>query len=114
MIVNILGVKIWINILENQSNRSEYLVRKFEIPTISVIIDTILKYGEIILIYNVRIGPKYWYLTTLIIISIIFIINKILKKKDYFEILEYITLVVLSIIIPIIPILATPVDSQYI
>lgn len=114
MIVNILGVKIWIKILENRSSGAEYLVRKFEIPTISVIIDTILKYGEIILIYNVRIGPKNWYLTTLIIISIIFIINKILKKKDYFEILEYITLVVLSIIIPIIPILATPVDSQYI
>ena len=114
MIVNILGVKIWIKILENRSSGAEYLVRKFEIPTISVIIDTILKYGEIILIYNVRIGPKYWYLTTLIIISIIFIINKILKKKDYFEILEYITLVVFSIIIPIIPVLATPVGSQYI
>ena len=62
MIVNILGVKIWINFLENQSSESEYLVRKFEIPTISVIIDTILKYGEVILVYNVRIGPKYWYL----------------------------------------------------
>lgn len=107
MIVNLIGVKIWGNILGNE-------FRKFEFPSISVIIDTILTYGELILIYNAGIGPKYWYFATLIIISIIFIINIILKKKDYFEILEYITLVILSIIVPIIPILATPVGSQYI
>lgn len=107
MIVNFVGVKIWDNVLGNE-------FRKFTFPSISVIIDTILKFGEIILIYNSGIGPKYWYLITLIIISIIFIVNIVIKKKDYFEILEYITLIVLSILVPIIPILATPVESQYI
>lgn len=106
MIVNFVGVKIWDNVLDNE-------FRKFTFPSISVIIDTILKFGEFILIYNSGIGPKYWYLITLIIISIIFIIDKVIKKKDYFEILEYVTLIVLSILIPIIPILATPVESQY-
>ena len=107
MVVNFVGVKIWDNVLDNQ-------FREFTFPSISVIIDTVLNFGEIILIYNAGIGPKYWYLITLVIISIIFIVNIMLKKKDYFEILEYVTLVILSILIPIIPILATPVDSQYI
>lgn len=108
MIVNFIGVKIWDNVLDN-----EFSSRKFTFPSISVIIDTILKFGENILIYNSGIGPKYWYFITLIITSIIFIVDIVIKKKDYFEILEYVTLIVLSILIPIIPILATPVELQY-
>lgn len=107
MIVNFIGVKIWDNVLNNP-------FREFTIPSILVIIDTILKFGEIILIDNVGVGPKYWYFSILVIFGVILIIDKIIKKKEYFEILEYITLVVLSVLIPIIPIIATPVNSQYI
>jgi len=107
MIFNFVGVKVWDKVLGNE-------FRKFEFPSINVIFNTILKFGEIILIYNVGIGPKYWYLILLGILTIMFIITMILKKKDYFMILEYIVLVLLSVIIPIIPILATPEDSQYI
>lgn len=106
MIVNFIGVKIWAKILGNE-------FRKFEMPSIVAILATILKFGETILIDNVGIGPKYFYLALIAILTVIFIIGIILRKKDYFMILEYVTLIILSIIIPIIPILATPA-TQYI
>lgn len=106
MIFNFVGVKIWSNILNYQS-------REFEFPSISIIINTILNYGKKLLIYNCGIGPKYWYLSTLLIISIIFVINIVIKKKDYFEIFEYFVLITLSVLIPIIPVIVTPVEVQY-
>lgn len=106
MIVNFIGVKIWAKILGDE-------FRKFEMPSIVAILTTILKFGETILIDNVGIGPKYFYLALIAILTVIFIIGIILRKKDYFMILEYVTLIILSIIIPIIPILATPA-TQYI
>ena len=81
---------------------------------ISDIIGTILKFGETILVYNVGIGPKYLYLSLLVILTIIFIAGMIQRKKNYFMILEYIVLILLSILVPLIPILATPTESQYI
>ena len=107
MIVNFVGVKIWDRVLGNE-------FRKFEIPSIATIIGTILKFGETILIYNVGIGPKYWYLILLAILTIIFIVGMILRKKNYFMILEYIVLIILSVLVPLIPILAMPTNSQYI
>ena len=107
MIVNFVGVKIWTIILANN-------FRQFEFPTISTIIETILKFGETILIWNVGVGHKYWYLSLLIVLTIIFVAGMILKKKNYFMILEYIVLILLSILVPLIPIVITPVDSQYI
>lgn len=106
MIFNFIGVKIWSHILNLQS-------REFDFPSISIIINTIIKYGKKLLIDNCGIGPKYWYLEILIILSITFIINISIKKKNYFEILEYVVLIILSIIIPIIPVIVTPVDLQY-
>lgn len=107
MIVNFVGVKLWDSALQ-------YEFRKFEIPSISDIIGTILKFGETILVYNVGIGPKYLYLSLLVILTIIFIAGMIQRKKNYFMILEYIVLILLSILVPLIPILATPTESQYI
>lgn len=107
MIVNFVGVKLWDSALQ-------YEFRKFEIPSISDIIGTILKFGETILVYNVGIGPKYLYLSLLVILTIIFIAGMIQRKKNYFMILEYIALILLSILVPLIPILATPTESQYI
>lgn len=107
MIVNFVGVKIWTVVLANN-------FRQFEFPTISTIVGTILKFGESILIYNVGVGPKYWSLILLIVLTIIFVAGMVLRKKNYFMILEYIVLILLSILVPIIPIIVTPVDSQYI
>lgn len=83
MIVNFVGVKLWDKALQ-------YEFRKFEFPSIATIIGTILKFGETILIYNVGIGPKYWYIALLVVLTIIFIAGMILRKKNYFMILEYI------------------------
>lgn len=106
MMVNFVGVKVFDKILDNP-------FRQFEMPSIKILFYTICKFGEDILIYNIGIGPKYSYFITITILTIIFIIN-VIKKKKYFIILEYAVLVVLSVVIPIIPILATPVESQYI
>ena len=106
MIINFIGVKIWDKILNNE-------FRKFEMPTLAIILKTIFKYAKYILIYNVGIGTKYSYLITIAIISIIFVIKEI-NKKEYFIMLEYIIIIILSILIPIIPIIITPVDLQYI
>lgn len=106
MIANFIGIKIWTNILQFQT-------RTFSFPSIEVIIETIIKFGKIMLVYNCGIGPKYWYLITLVIMTIVFICNNLIRKRALFEILEYFTLVVLSILIPIIPIIITPVEVQY-
>lgn len=106
MIANFIGVKIWTSILK-------YQTRTFDFPSIEMIIKTILKFGKVILIHNFWIGPKYWYLIFLTILTVIFIYNMIMKKKDFFEILEYFTLIVLSVLIPIIPVIIMPVELQY-
>lgn len=74
MIVNFIGVKIWAKILGDE-------FRKFEMPSIVAILATILKFGETILIDNVGIGPKYFYLALIAILTVIFIIGIILRKK---------------------------------
>ena len=106
MIFNFIGVKAWSNILN-------YPFRQFDFPSISIIIDTILKFGKFILVDNCGIGPKYWYLMMILILSVVFFINLLKKKIEYFEILEFFTLVFLSIIIPIIPVIVTPIEQQY-
>lgn len=86
--------------------------RQTTMPNFSEIINTIVKYVKFVLIDNVDVGFKYWYLSIIILISILFIIL-FTKNKKYFNIFEYIILIVVSILIPIAPVLTMPVSSQY-
>ena len=73
MIINFAGVKMWTNVFKCES-------RAFDFPTIQIIIATIAKFGEFLVIHNCGIGPKCWYLRLILIVSLAFIANIIIKK----------------------------------
>ena len=81
--------------------------------TIQIIIDTIKKYGKMMAVDTFTVLPKYFYLLVIGIITIWYALNNF-KKKDYFSILEYIILVILAFIMPLLPVIATAQEQQYI
>ena len=87
--------------------------RRTTILSIDQIISTIVHYGKYLLLENLEIGPKGWYLIFIVILSVIFIVS-IIKDKKYFHIFEYIVLVLLSFIVPTLPLIVMPIESQYI
>lgn len=86
--------------------------RQTTMLSFSEIVNTIVKYVKYILIDNVEVGFKYWYLSIIVLITILFIIL-FTKNKKYFNVFEYIILIIVSILIPIAPVLTMPVSSQY-
>lgn len=87
-------------------------IRPTAILTIQAIIDTIKKYGTIMAVDTFKVLPKYFYLIIIGIITVWYVINN-LKNKDLFSILEYIILVVLAFIMPLLPVVATAQSQQY-
>ena len=106
MIINLLLVKLFLIWLQDSQ-------RQMGLITFTEMISSIFKYGKIVLINNVGIGPKGLYLLAIIFLNILFIAT-IIKNKRYFHILEYIVLIVTAILIPVLPVLTMPLDSQYI
>lgn len=107
MIINLLATKIFSNIFN-------YEFRKMDILSIPEMFNTVVRLGYDMLVKTFGIGPKYWYIFTITIISVIFLICIFKKQKSKFHILEYIVLLASCIIVPILPMLATPVANQYI
>ena len=105
MIINLIMTKVF-------SNYFQMITRQTSILSIGQMIETILKYGKNILVSNLDIGIRGSYLVIIIILSIIFIAS-VIKSKKYFHIFEYIVLVLLSVILPILPLLVMPVETQY-
>lgn len=105
MIINLIMTKVF-------SNYFQMITRQTAILSIGQMIETILKYGKNLLVSNLDIGIRGSYLVIIIILSIIFIVS-VIKSKIYFHIFEYIVLVLLSVILPILPLLAMPVETQY-
>lgn len=105
------GVIMLLNLLVSKGFAIFFKVtqRQTTMLNFSEIINTVVKYVKFVLIDNVDVGFKYWYLSIIILISILFIIL-FTKNKKYFNIFEYIILIVVSILIPIAPILTM---SQY-
>ena len=87
-------------------------IRPTAILTIQAIIDTIKKYGTIMAVDTFKVLPKYFYLIIIGIITVWYVINN-LKNKDLFSILEYVILVVLAFIMPLLPVVATAQSQQY-
>lgn len=108
------GIIMLINLLISKSFGAYFNEpgRQTAMLTFADIINTIFKYGKYILIDNIEIGFKYWYLTIIIILTILFVVL-FKKNKTYFNIFEYVVLLVVSILIPIVPLIATPVYAQY-
>lgn len=103
--LNLVLVKLIENILGSG-------VRSTAIPEIKIIIETIKKYGTIMAVNTFEVFPKYFYIIITGIISILYIFN-CCKSKDYFSILEYIILIILAVIIPLLPVIATAQEKQY-
>ena len=81
--------------------------------TLQVIIATIKKYGTMMAVDTFTVLPKYFYLVVIGIMTIWYILNN-LKTRDYFSILEYVILVFLAFIMPLLPVIATAQEQQYI
>ena len=106
MIINLFATKIF-------SNMFNYEFRKMDVLSIPEILNTVVRLGYDMLVKTFGIGPKYWYIFTVIIISIIFLSYIFKKQKSKFHIVEYVVLLASCIIVPILPMLATPIESQY-
>lgn len=88
------------------------ITRKTALISIGEMIDTIIKFGKIIVLENLSIGPTGWCLAFIAILSIIFVI-RVIKTKEYFHIFEYIVLVLVACLLPILPLIVIPVSEQY-
>lgn len=107
MIINLFAIKIFSFIFNNE-------FRKTALLSITYIINTITRLGSDMVLGTFGIGPKYWYVLVIAAISLIFLVYIFKYKASKFHILEYIILVICCIIVPILPMLATPVKDQYI
>ena len=87
--------------------------RETALLNLGQIFTTIFKYGGQLVMDNLNILPKGSYLVAIIILSIVFIAS-VVKRKKYFHIFEYIVLVLLSFVVPTLPLVVMPVESQYI
>lgn len=106
MLLNLLATKIFSFILHNEFRETAML-------SIPEMFETITRVSGYMAIDTFGIGPRYWYIFSLSLISIIFLIYIIKNKKIDFSIVEYIVLILACILTPIIPLLATPVNKQY-
>mgnify|MGYP001859555931 CR=1 FL=1 len=108
------GVIMLLNLLVSKGFAIFFKVtqRQTTMLNFSEIINTVVKYVKFILIDNIDVGFKYWYLSVIVIISILFIVL-FTKNRKYFNIFEYVILILVSILIPIAPILTMPISSQY-
>lgn len=105
MIINLVMTKVF-------SSYFKMTTRPTSLLSIEQMIETILKYGENLLVNNLDIGVRGLTLVVIIILSIMFIVS-VVRKKEYFRIFEYFILVLLSVILPILPLLVMPVETQY-
>ncbi len=110
----IYGVSMILGLLITKfmGNYLDWVERETTLLTIKEMIQTIFKYLDFIVIKNFYIEPKGWNFIVIIFLTIIFI-AQVIKSKEYFHILEYIVLVALCCIIPILPLMAIPIKNQY-
>lgn len=107
MIINLFATKIFSSIFNNE-------FRKIAVLSIMDIFNTITRLGCDMVVRTFGIGPRYWYVFVILAISMIFLVYIFKHKNSKFYILEYIILLISCIIVPILPMLATPVENQYI
>ena len=83
------------------------------VPTIQSILNTYLKYINILVINTLNIGQKYWYIILIAIISIIYFTVVIKNKYSKIYIFYYIAILLSSILLPILPLVIQSEDKQY-
>lgn len=106
MIINLIGTKIFSYVFN-------YEFRKMTALSMMDLINTIIRFTADMILTTFGIGTKYWYILAILVLSAIFLIYVIKNKKSKFYILEYIILLVACILIPVLPMLVTPIENQY-
>lgn len=107
MLINLIGTKIFSNIFNNE-------VRKMTILSLSELLNSFVKLISTMVVNTFGIGTKYWYILVVLVLTIMLLVYVIKNKKSKFYIVEYFVILLACIIIPILPMLVTPIESQYI
>lgn len=109
------GIAMVINLIMTKLFSSYFgtTTRETTILNLGQIFTTIFNYGKQLLIDNLNILPKGSYLIAIIILSIVLLVS-VIKRKKYFHIFEYFVLILLSFVVPTLPLVVMPVESQYI
>lgn len=101
---------VTINIIEKCLN--ERSIRNTSTPNIADIIETIKVYGKLMVVETFKVFPKNMYVILITLISIYTLYN-IIRSKKYFGIAEYIVIVLVAFIMPLLPVMAEPKETQY-
>ncbi len=106
MLINLIGTKIFSNIFNNE-------VRKMTMLSLTDLLNSFVKLISNMVVNTFGIGTRYWYILVILVLTIIFLVYVIKDKKSKFYIIEYFTLWIACIVIPVLPMLVTPIENQY-
>ena len=104
-VINLISIKIIQIFVDNK-------MRKASIPSINDIIYTTYNFGTTIM-FAFKLLPKYLYIAIIGLITLWYILI-IFKTREKFSIIEYIMLGILAFFMPLLPVMATPREQQYI
>ena len=104
-VINLISIKIIQIFVDNK-------MRKASIPSINDIIYTTYNFGTTIM-FAFKLLPKYLSIAIIGLITLWSILI-IFKTREKFSIIEYIMLGILAFFMPLLPVMATPREQQYI
>ena len=104
-VINLISIKIIQIFVDNK-------MRKASIPSINDIIYTTYNFGTTMM-FTFKLLPKYLYVAIIGLITLWYILI-IFKTREKFSIIEYIMLGILAFFMPLLPVMATPREQQYI
>lgn len=107
MLINLIGTKTFSNIFNNE-------VRKMTILSLTDLVNSFVKLTFSMVVNTFGIGTKYWYVLVILVITTLLLVYIIKNKKSKFYIIEYFVLLLACIVIPVLPMLVTPIENQYI
>jgi len=104
-VINLISIKIIQIFVDNK-------MRKASIPSINDVIYTTYNFGTTMM-FAFKLLPKYLYVAIIGLITLWYILI-IFKTREKFSIIEYIMLGILAFFMPLLPVMATPREQQYI
>ena len=87
--------------------------RETIIPSISFIFETYGKYLKLMVVETLEVGPKYWYIILISIITCLYFVNNIKNKYNKINLFYYISILLSAILLPILPLIIQEKQVQY-
>lgn len=106
LIVSIITTNIINSILNIES-------RETIIPSLQFIFETYDKYLKLMVLETLKIGPKYWYIILIMIITLIYFYYNIRFKEQKINLFYYFAILFSAILLPILPLIIQEKNSQY-